>query len=173
MSVRREGDLHRLWEIIKDIRFPVMTTRQSRDGLHSRPVAMCSQDAGSLEFLWFLIPKSSETAEDILWDSAVSLIFVGQERRSYVAVFGSAVSIEDTSLKRRFWSFMQDGFPDVQSWFPRDVGDSSVALVRLKVIRADCWNTEQNTVTHLFSLPIPGGDYDSSPQSGGNGPVHV
>lgn len=156
MSVQSETDPHELWALIKECRFPVITTRASEGGLHSQPVALCNRDGDSLEFLWFLMPKRSEPADDLLWDSAVGLTFVRQVPQRYIAVFGSAVVIEDSNLKRQLWSSMQEGFPAAQSWFPSGNCDPSVALIRLKVIRADCWDTEQHTVTHLFSPRPPG-----------------
>ena len=53
---------------------------------------------------------------------------------------------EDAGRKRQLWS------PEAESWFPGGPDDPAMALVRVRIIQADCWDVRRNAVNHLFKL---------------------
>lgn len=146
-----------LWALIKDTRFPVFTTRRSDGGLQSRPMIMQNREWQPLDYLWFFTTRDSDQVADLQWDSSVSIIYAHSDNLAYVAVFGSASVIEDTARKRLLWS------PEAASWFSGGPEDPGMALVRVRIIQADCWDVRRNAVTELFRLHTPPG---SAPQSG-------
>src|SRR5690606_20180741 len=125
---------------------PVFTTRRADGGLQSRPMTMQNRDADPLDFLWFFAPRDSDQVADLQWDSSVSIIFADPRNQSYVAVFGSASVVEDPARKKLLWS------REAQSWFPDGPDDPALALIRVRIIQADCWDATRNSVTHLFRL---------------------
>jgi general stress protein 26 len=147
-----------LWALIKDTRFPVLTTRRSDGGLLSRPVIMQNRDWQPLDYLWFFAPRDSDQVADLQWDSSVSIIYAHSDNRAYVAVFGSASVIEDTARKRLLWS------PEAASWFSGGPEDPGLALVRVRIIQADCWDVRRNAVTELFRLHMPPQSTPLSPE---------
>lgn len=136
----------KLWSMIKDVRYPVITTHRSDGGLQSRPMTMQNRDSDPLDFLWFFAPRDSDQVADLQWDSSVSIVFANLANGAYVVVFGSASVVEDAARKRQLWS------PQAQAWFPGGPDDPAMALVRVRIIQADCWDVERNSATHLFKL---------------------
>jgi general stress protein 26 len=140
------GLAQRLWSLIKDVRYPVITTHRSDGGLQARPMSMQNRDADALDFLWLFAPRDSDQVEDLQWDSSVSIVFTNSASSVYVVVFGSASVVEDAGRKRQLWS------PEAQAWFPGGPDDPALALVRVRIIQADLWDVQRNAVNHLFKL---------------------
>lgn len=146
MSVPQAALMEKLWPLIKDVRFPVLTTRRSDGGLQSRPMTMQNRDGDPLDYLWFFTPRESDQVSDLQWDSSVSAIFADPASSGCVAVFGSGSVVEDVSRKKMLWS------PEAQAWFPGGAEDASLALIRVRIIQADSWDAKSNVVTPLFKL---------------------
>jgi general stress protein 26 len=151
----------RLWSLIKDVRYPVITTHRSDGGLQSRPMSMQNRDTDPLDFLWLFAPRDSDQVEDLQWDSSVSIVFADSSAGVYVVVFGSASVVEDAGRKRQLWS------PEAQSWFPGGPDDPTMALVRVRIIQADCWDVKRNAVNHLFKLDTSAMTYRPPGQASG------
>jgi general stress protein 26 len=155
------GHAERLWSLIKDVRYPVMTTHRSDGGLQARPMSMQNRESDPLDFLWLFTPRDSEQVEDLQWDSSVSIVFAEPVKSVYVMVFGSASVVEDTGRKRQLWS------PDDLTWFPEGPDDPNMALVRVRIIQADCWDVKRNAVNHLFKLDTSAMTYRPAGQGSG------
>jgi general stress protein 26 len=155
------GHAERLWSLIKDVRYPVMTTHRADGGLQARPMSMQNRESDPLDFLWLFTPRDSEQVEDLQWDSSVSIVFTEPVKSVYVVVFGSASVVEDTGRKRQLWS------PDAQAWFPEGPDDPNMALVRVRIIQADCWDVKRNAVNHLFKLDTSAITYRPAGQGSG------
>jgi general stress protein 26 len=165
MSTPLSAPTEKLWSLIREIRFPVFTTRRSDGGLQSRPMTMQNRDSDPLDFLWFFAPRDSDQVADLQWDSSVSIIFADPRNQAYVAVFGSASVVEDPSRKKLLWS------KEAQSWFPEGPDDPALSLIRVRIIQADCWDVTRNSVAHLFKLDTSAMTHRSADQSG-NGAMH-
>ena len=150
-----------LHDLIKDVRFPVMTTHRSDGSLQARPMSMQNRESDPLDFLWLFAPRNSEQVEDLQWDSSVSIVFTESANSVYVVVFGSASVVEDSGRKRQLWS------PEAQSWFPGGPDDPTMALVRVRIIQADCWDVKRNAVNHLFKLDTSAMTYRPPGQASG------
>ncbi len=146
LSIPHPPPSEKLWALIKDTRFPVLTTSRSDGGLQSRPMIMQNRDLDPLDYLWFLTSRNSDQVQDLQWDSSVSIVYADADQLAYVVIFGSACVIEDAARKRLLWS------PQSASWFEIGPEDPSTALVRVRIIQADCWDVRRNSVTHLFRL---------------------
>jgi general stress protein 26 len=153
----------KLWPLIKDLRFPMFTTRRSDGGLQSRPMIMQNRYADPLDYLWFFVPRDSDQVADLQWDSSVGIVFADPDNEAYVAVFGSASVVEDAARKRLLWS------QDAESWFPGGPEDPALSLVRVRIIQADCWDVRRNTVVHLFKLDTSAMTYKPPPERGDSG----
>ena len=159
MSPPLSAPAETLWSLIKDIRFPAFTTRRSDGGLQSRPMTLQNRGTDPLDFLWFFAPRDSDQVADLQWDSSVSIIFADPRNQAFVAVFGSASVVEDPSRKKLLWS------QEAQSWFPEGPDDPALALIRVRIIQADCWDAARNSVTNLFKLDTSAMTYRAVNQS--------
>jgi general stress protein 26 len=54
--------------------------------------------------------------------------------------------VEDPARKKMLWS------AEAASWFEGGPEDPGLALIRVRIIQADCWDVESNQVTPLFIL---------------------
>jgi len=146
LATSRQGPGENLWSLIKDVRYPILTTHRADGGLQSRPMTMQNRDSDPIDFLWFFTHRESEQVDDLQWDSSVSVVFADPARSAYVTIFGSAGVIEDASRKKALWS------QQASSWFEGGPEDPSLALVRVRIIQADLWDAARNAVTRLFKL---------------------
>ncbi len=57
--------------------------------------------------------------------------------------FGTAELVRDLDKARELWN------PDLETWFPRGLDDPDLALLRVTVTRAECWDSPDGAVVHL------------------------
>src|SRR5690349_2215531 len=55
----------KLWELIKDTKFAMFTTRHSNGHLHSRPMTTQNKKVDEDSSLWFFMSRSGDPVEDI------------------------------------------------------------------------------------------------------------
>ena len=146
MSKHDDNPKAHLWELIKDIRFGMLTTRHGNGHLHSRP--MTTQNSGEDEdaALWFFASRSSDSVKDIAADPSVVMSYADPGKDSYVSVTGKARVVEDMAKKKALWSTF------TQAWFPGGVDDPDVALLRLDITHADYWDVKSNQVVQLLKM---------------------
>lgn len=125
-------DAARLWDMIKDIKICMVTTREPDGSLRSRPMA--SQQNAFTGELWFLTRAGSAKVEEIESHHDVNLSFVDQDKQRYVSVSGSASLVRDRELITQHWSEM------ARIWFPDGPADPRLALLRVAVHKAEYWD---------------------------------
>jgi len=165
MPTSKELPADKLWPLIRNLRYPVLTTRRPDGGLRSRPVAMQNRDSERLDFLWLFTQRNGGQVEDLQWDTSASIVFAEAHHAAFVAVFGSAAVLEDSSRKKALWS------PEAASGFagPDDPG---LALVRVRIIQADHWDVEKNAATRIFRLADSTSPSRIIPDRGRSGAIH-
>jgi len=136
----------KLWELIKDIRFAMFTTRHSNGHLHSRPMTTQNRGIDEDSSLWFFMSRANGPVDDVCKDPSVSVVYADPGKDSYVSVSGTAALVEDSALKEKFWSKMND------AWFPRGPTDPDVALVEVKIIHANYWDVDDSKIVQLFKM---------------------
>lgn len=137
-------DRERLWDLIKDIRFAMFTTRHGSGHLHSRPMTTQNGKIDEDSSLWFFMSRRGEVVRDIAGEPAVNVVYADTDAGDYVSVSGQARLVEDRSKKQQLWSKM------TQAWFPDGVDDPDLALVQVCITHADYWQAKDTKVTQLF-----------------------
>lgn len=135
-----------LWDLIKDIRFAMFTTRHADGHLHSRPMTTQNKALETDANLWFFMPASSEPATDIAVDPAVNLAYAHPGNDQYVSVAGIARVVDDLAMKQALWSKF------VEAWFPGGPADPGLALVQVAITHAEYWEVTENKLVQLFAL---------------------
>lgn len=145
-AVHHDDAKAKLWELVKDIRFAMFTTRHSNGHLHSRPMttqnSTLDEDAG----LWFFMSRASEAVADLTADATVNVVYADPGDDSYVSVSGTAVVVEDPAKKQQLWSKM------TEAWFPGGPTDPDLALVCVKISHANYWDVKQSKVVQLYEI---------------------
>ena len=135
-----------LWELIKDIRFAMFTTRHANGHLHSRPMTTQNTKLDEDASLWFFMSRSDGPIADLTADPVVNLVYADPVEDSYVSVSGTAGVVDDLAKKKQLWSKTS------QAWFPQGVTDPNLALVEVKIIHANYWDMDESKLVQLFHM---------------------
>ena len=134
-----------LWELVKDIKFAMFTTRT--DGrLHARPMTTQNSELDENASLWFFMSTGSETVNDIGADPVVNVAYADPGRDAYVSVGGEARVVDDRAKKEQLWSKL------AEAWFPDGVDDPGLALVEVRIDHAEYWDVKESKLTQLFKM---------------------
>ena len=136
----------RLWDLIKDIRFAMFTTRHGNGHLHARPMTTQNSKLDEDSSLWFFMARSGEPVADLLADPAVNVVYADPGADSYVSISGTAGVVEDLAKKEQLWSKM------AEAWFPGGAADPTLALVQVKIIHANYWDVDESKIVQLFKM---------------------
>ncbi|MDB5806032.1 MAG: ral stress protein [Betaproteobacteria bacterium] len=135
-----------LWDLIKDIKFAMLTTSHANGHLHSRPVTTMNKSIDHDDTLWFFISRTSEPALDTARAPQVNLAYAHPGKDSYVSVSGTASIVEDAAKKKQLWS------KPVQAYFPSGETDPDLALLCVRISHAHYWDVKENKLTQLYEM---------------------
>ena len=136
----------RLWDLVKDMKFAMFTTRHPNGHLHSRPMTTQNRREDEDDLLWFLTSRRGEVPADIASDPQVNLSYASADDDTYVSVSGIADVVEDPEKVKALWSSAN------QAWFPNGPTDPDIALVRVAIIHASYWDTRENKLVQLLHM---------------------
>jgi general stress protein 26 len=114
----------KLWNMVKDIKFAMFTTRHANGHLHARPMTTQNKALEADDSLWFFMSKTSEPVEDIRVHPVVGVIYADPSSDTYVSVSGTAAMLEDGAKKQQLWN------KAAEAWFPGGPTDPNLALVQ-------------------------------------------
>lgn len=136
----------RLWEMIREIKFTMLTTRHGNGHLHSRPVTTQNKQLDEDASLWFFMSRSGEPVADLLADPSVNAAYADPGSDSYVSVSGTAKVVDDMAKKQQLWSKASE------AWFPKGVTDPDLALVCVEITHANYWDVKESKTVQLFEM---------------------
>lgn len=136
----------KLWELIKDIRFAMFTTRHRNGYLHSRPMTTQNRGIDEDTSLWFFMSRANGPVDDIRHDAGVNVVYADPGKDSYVSISGNAVLVDDLARKKQLWSKMND------AWFPAGPTDPDLALVEVKILQAHYWDVDDSKIVQLIKM---------------------
>ena len=141
-----QADRDRLWDLIKDIRYAMFTTRDGNGQLHSRPMTVQNKRIDEDNLLWFFMGRAGEPVDDIGRDPRVNVVFADPDDNAYVSISGQAAVVDDPQRARELWSNM------AQAWFPGGPEDPALALVKVGITHADYWDVKDNKLVQVFKM---------------------
>ena len=136
----------RLWNLVKDIRFAMFTTRHPNGHLHSRPMTTQNSKIDEDSSLWFFMSRGGDPVEELMTDPTVNLVYADPGEDIYVSISGTAEVVRDAAKTRELWSKM------AESWFPGGTSDADLALVQVKIIHANYWDVNENKLVQLLHI---------------------
>jgi general stress protein 26 len=142
----KESPREILWDLIKDIRFGMLTTTHPNGHLHSRPVTTQNKSIDEADSLWFFMSRTGEPLRDMAREAEVNVAYAHPGKDAYVSVSGIASIVEDQAKKEALWSEM------AKAWFPRGVTDPDLALVRVQISHAHYWDIKENKLVQLYEM---------------------
>lgn len=146
MSESVERPHEHLWDLIKDIRFAMFTTRHANGHLHSRPMTTQNSRRDEDDTLWFFMSRSSDPVEDLQREPAVNVAYGDPHKDAWVSVSGTASVVDDRERKQQLWSKM------TEAWFPKGIDDPDLALVKVSITHAEFWHVKESKPVQLFKM---------------------
>lgn len=140
------SDQQTLWELIRDIRFGMLTHRHSSGMLHSFPLTTQNKSIDEGAALYFFISRKSELVQSLQQDNNVNVSYTDPGDDRYVSVSGQAIISEDTAKKEALWSVM------AKPWFPGGVKDPDLALLEIGIHHAEYWDVKESKMVQLAKM---------------------
>jgi general stress protein 26 len=159
-------DHDRLWQLIKDIRFAMLTHRHGDGTLHAHPLTMQNRSLDERGIVHFFVARTSEIGERLRMDGNVNISFVDPGQDIYVSVAGQATINEDKALKQRLFNALD------RAWFPGGVDDPNLELVEVRIRHAEYWDVKESKLTQLLKLATAAATHTQA-HVGRHGELHL
>lgn len=137
-------NIKKLRELIKDIKFAMLTTVEEDGTLRSRPMA-----TQHIEFdgdLWFFTNANAPKVDEVQHEEHVNVSYANPDKQSYVSVSGRAQLVRDRQKIEELWN------PLFKAWFPKGLDDPDLALLKVSVDQAEYWDSPSSTVARLVGF---------------------
>ncbi|MBC7954256.1 MAG: pyridoxamine 5'-phosphate oxidase family protein [Cytophagales bacterium] len=135
-----------LWDLIKDIKFAMFTTRHDNGHLHSRPMTTQNKQVDEDSSLWFFMSRSGDPVADLASEPNVNVVYADAGADSYVSVSGTARVVDNLAKKEQLWTKLNE------AWFPAGVTDPDLALVQVQITHANYWDVKSSKLVQLFVM---------------------
>lgn len=157
-------DMHRLAQLIKDVRVAMFTTILD-DAPRSRP--MFTQDHPFDGTLWFMTSVDSGITQDIARKPSVLLTYAHPGKETYITINGTATVSNDRAMIHELWNAA------AKVWFPAGEDDPAIRLIQVAVERAEFWDAPAAPVravqfakAYLTGQQMEGGTHETLHLSG-------
>jgi len=136
--------LKKINEMINSIEFAMLTTVDEDGTLRSRPMA--TQRADFDGELWFFTAADAPKVDEVEREHQVNVSFTNPDDQQYVSMSGTAHLVRDRQKIEELWN------PVLRTWFPDGLDDPKLALLHVKVSKAEYWDSSSSVVVHAFGL---------------------
>lgn len=133
-------------ELIKDVKFAMLTTVTKDGHLHACPMTTSEFDLDKKE-IWFIGDATTETVSDIKNNPQVNLAYTANSSKDYLSINGKADLIEDRQKLEALWS------PAYNAFFENGIDDANVQLIKITPNGAEYW-LSGNSVVNMFKLTV-------------------
>lgn len=137
---------HDLWEMIKDIKFAMLTHRHADGTLHAHPLTTQNRSLKPGEPLYFFVSKKTEVGQRLRADGNVCLSYADLKEDQWISVSGHATISEDMDTKKKLFNAL------AKAWFPGGAEDPDLELVEVRIVNAEYWDIKENKVTQLLKM---------------------
>ena len=137
-----DGGVGKLWDMIKDIQVCMMTTIDDDGTLRGRPMWVAQKEFDG--DLWFFTRAGSHKVSEVGEYRQVGLAFAEPKKQDYVSVSGEAQLVRDRARAKEHWSEW------LKTWFPNGLDDPDLALLKVRVEKAEYWDAPSSTMVHLY-----------------------
>ncbi|WP_180036872.1 MULTISPECIES: pyridoxamine 5'-phosphate oxidase family protein [unclassified Acinetobacter] len=137
----------KLWELIKDVRFTMISDHTETQEIHAQPMTMLnSEKLHERQNLYFILRDSNDLVTAVTSGrNQIGLAFSKPSDGIYVSMSAHAQISTDRALIDQLWN------PWAENWF-NGKDDPSVRVLVAEAISAEYWNVTDNKVTQLFKV---------------------
>lgn len=140
----KQENIDKIQDVIKDVKFAMMNTVNSKGDIHAWPMTTNEPDLGTKE-IWFIGDKTSDVVKDLQDNPKVGLSYATQDSKNYVSISANAELPTDKSKLDELWSPVYDAF------FEQGKEDENVQLIKVVPHGAECW-LSGSTVVNMFKM---------------------
>ena len=140
------NDHDKLFDLIKDTRFGMLTHRHDDGQLHSHPLTTQNKKADEGATLYFFVPKNGDIARHVASDPSVNVAYANTDADSYVSVTGRASILENQAKKEELFN------PAAKAWFPAGVTDPNLGLLTVHIDNAEFWDVDDSKMVQIFKM---------------------
>ncbi|MEO5929952.1 MAG: pyridoxamine 5'-phosphate oxidase family protein [Candidatus Kapaibacterium sp.] len=133
--------INKLGELIKDIRFAMLTTICDDGSLRSRP--MTTQEMEFDGDLWFFTSDATPLVGEVKKENHVNVSYADADDNRYVSVSGVGEMVHDRKKIEELWN------PAYKAWFPKGLEDPNIALIKVHVENAEYWDSPSSKLVAL------------------------
>jgi general stress protein 26 len=145
------GDAKKLRKLVKGARVAMLTTCAPDGALRSRPMAAVKAPFDG--DLWFFTRAAASKTQEIRDNDHVNVAFADHGDDRYLSVSGRASVVRDAARIEELWS------KKLRAWFPEGKKDPDLALLRVRIERAEYWDSKKAGMVALSpaapSAPAP------------------
>ena len=143
---QKSNDLARLAALVRQIRTGMLTTLEVDGSLRSRPLETVELDREGR--LWFFSQASSpKSARAEAGDHQVNVSYADPRDEDFASISGTARVVRDLEKMRALWT------PELGRWFPRGLEDPDLALLEVRIDKAEYWHAPRNENVKIGTLP--------------------
>lgn len=136
--------IKKLHDLIKDIKFAMLTTVEEDGCLRSRPMA--TQEFEFDGDLWFFTSANAPKVHEVQHDQHVNVSYAQPDKQKYVSVSGTAQLVRDRQKIEELWN------PLFKAWFPQGLDEPDLALLKVSVTKAEYWDSPSSQVVRLLGF---------------------
>ncbi|CAN5528819.1 pyridoxamine 5'-phosphate oxidase family protein [soil metagenome] len=145
-STTQSTEHAKLWELIKDTRFGMLTHRHSDGLLNAHPLTTQNKSVDEDATLYFFVPKDGDIVRHLAEDSIVNVSYANTDADSYVSVAGHASLLEDQAKKNQLFNKM------AEAWFPKGATDPNLGLLAVRIANAEYWDVTDSKMVQIFKM---------------------
>jgi general stress protein 26 len=139
-----DREVRKLRKLVKSVRIAMFTTVAPDGRLRSRPMASLK---GSFDGdLWFITRSTAPKTEEIRENQHVNVAYAESDGDRFVSISGLASLVRDAARVDELWSRR------LRSWFQNGKKDPDLALIRVRIDRAEVWDSKSASMVHLEGL---------------------
>ena len=121
----------RVRELVEDIDFTMLTTRDPAGNLVSRPMSTRQMDDNG--DIWFFVLDDSKKVDEAEADDEVGLAYLDSSGHRYVSVAGHARVVHDAAKMKELYS------PSLDIWFEHGLETPGLALLKVTPVECEFW----------------------------------
>jgi general stress protein 26 len=146
MDIQKQDneDLAKVAELVKEMKFAMMTTEEPDGTLRSRPMSTLQMDSEGN--LWFFTGLSSPKVAEAEQHRQINLSYARTDKQDYLSVSGTVEIVRDKQKMQELWT------PWIKPWFPDGLDDPDLVLLKVSMTEAEYWDAPGSTMVRLYGL---------------------
>lgn len=126
----KQENIDKVQAIVKDIKFAMMTTINSKRIMC--PMTTTETSLAAKE-IWFVGDKTSDVVKDLQNNNKVGLTYASEDSKNYVSISANAELVDDKAKLEELWSPIDSAF------FEHGKEDPNVQLIKVVPHGVECW----------------------------------